>query len=75
MQRGRYYLELNQENVPIYKKADKASDITGHTLPGMTKIGTDYSIDGLNGDGPYWHVSHFDKGVSLWGFIHKDFVK
>lgn len=75
VQRGRYYLELNQENVPIYKKADKASDITGHTLPGMTKIGTDYRIDGLNGDGPYWHVSHFDKGVSLWGFIHKDFVK
>lgn len=72
---GRYYLDLTQEKVPIYKKADRTSDVTGHTPPGMTRIDTDYRIEGLNGDGPYWHISHFDKGMSLWGFIHNDFVK
>jgi hypothetical protein len=73
--RRRYYLDLTQENVPIYKKADKDSEVTNHTPLGMTRIDTDYQIDGLNGDGPYWHVLHFDKGLSLWGFIHNDFVK
>lgn len=72
-----YYLDLNQENVPIYRKADKSSNVTGHTPPGMTKIDTDYCIEGLNDCGPYWHVSHldFDKTIYLSGFIHNDFVK
>ncbi len=73
--RGKYYLELTQEDVPVYKKADRNSEVTGRTPAGMTRVDTDYRIDGLNGDGPYWHVSHFDKGFSLWGFIHNDFVK
>lgn len=73
--RGRYYLDLTQDNVPIYKKADKDSAVTDHTSPAKMRIYTDYRVEGLNGDGPYWHVSHFEEGLSLWGFIHNDFVK
>lgn len=73
--RKNYYLELNQENVPIYKKADKNSEETGCTPAGMTRIDTDYRVEGLNGDGTYWHVSHYKEGLSLWGFLHSDYVQ
>lgn len=70
-----YYLELKQEHVPLYKKADKNSEETGRTLAGMTRIDTNYNVEGLNGDGTYWHVHHFEEGFSMWGFIHEDYVQ
>lgn len=72
---NRYYLDLNQENVLIYKKADMHSEVAAKTPSGMLRIDTDYMINGLNGDGPYWHVVHFEKDIYLSGFIHNDFVK
>lgn len=74
-ERKNYYLELTQEDVPVFKKADKDSEITGHTSAGMLRIDTDYHVEGLNGDGTYWHISHDEEGISLWGFIHGDYVK
>lgn len=74
-ERKNCYLELAQEGVPVLKKADKHSEITGQTPAGMLRIDTDYRIEGLNGDGTYWHVSHYEEGISLWGFIHGDYVK
>ncbi|RLW59980.1 MAG: hypothetical protein B6D75_08275 [gamma proteobacterium symbiont of Stewartia floridana] len=74
-ERKNYYLELTQEGVPVYKKADKKSDVVGETPAGVLRIDTDYYVDGLNGDGVYWHVSHYEEGISLWGFIHGDYVK
>ena len=69
-----YYLNLKQENVPIYKKADKNSEETGRTPEGLTRIDTDYRVDGLNGDDIYWHISHFGEDIYLRGFIHDDYV-
>ncbi|WP_349020307.1 hypothetical protein [Methyloglobulus sp.] len=69
-----YYLNLNQENVPIYKKADKNSEETGRTPEGLTRIDTDYRVDGLHGDDIYWHISHFVEDIYLSGFIHNDYV-
>jgi hypothetical protein len=70
-----YYLELKQEEVPVFEKADSGSKIVGKTPPGLTKIGCKYHIIGLNGDGPYWMVSHFEEKVFLFGYIHNDYVK
>lgn len=72
---GSYYLELAQEIVPIYKKADRGSESKGYTPAGITRINTRYRVEGLNGDGIYWYVSHFDDDIYLRGFIHNDFVK
>jgi len=72
---GNYYIDLTQETVPVYEKADKGSKVTAHTPPGLTRLDTEYRIEGLNGDGPYWHVSHFGKEFHVWGFVHNDFVK
>jgi len=73
--KGRYYLELANENVPVYEKADMKSKVFATTPPGMTRIDTDFQILGLEGDGPYWHVSHFEKEIILFGYIHNDHVK
>lgn len=73
--RGKFYMDLKQENVPVYEKADKNSNVKTHTPAGVTRLDTDYRIEGLNDDGPYWHVAHFGDGFSVWGFIHNDFVK
>ena len=70
-----YYLELVQENVPVFEKADKNSKAIGTTPVGILKIDTDFRVEGLLGDGPYWHVNHIAEGVWLNGFIHNDYVK
>lgn len=73
-QNGRYFLTLARENVPIYEKADVSSKVTATTPAGMTKIDTDYRVDGLQGDGPYWHVHEMAKDAWLWGYVHNDDV-
>jgi len=72
---NKYYLDLKQEHVPIYKKADKNSEEIGRTPTGITRIYTDYRVDGLNGDDTYWHISHFEEDIFLGGFIHNDYVQ
>lgn len=70
-----FFLELSQEEVPIYEKADSKSKVIGTTPPGLTKIDCEYHIAGLNGDGPYWHIRHFKEKMFLYGFIHNDYLK
>lgn len=72
---GHYQLELRQENVSVFEKADKNSKVIGVTPSGMLKIETDFRVDGFEGDGPYWHIQHFEKDLMLYGFIHNDDVK
>lgn len=70
-----YNLELKQENVPVFEKADKSSKVVSMTPPGMLNINTVFRVEGLQGDGPYWHVIHLDAHELLSGFIHNDYVK
>jgi hypothetical protein len=69
----RYYLELIQEEVPLYEKADSTSRIITTSPKGLTKLDCDYHVMGLQGDGSYWHVH--DREHGLRGFIHNDYVK
>jgi hypothetical protein len=73
--RGSYYLELAQANVPIFEKADTKSKVIGNTPAGIGRIDTDFRILGFEGDGPYWHIHHIEGDVMLWGYIHNDYVK
>jgi hypothetical protein len=70
-----FFLELTEENVPVYKKADSTSEVAGLTHPGVTRMDTDFKIEGLSGDGIYWHVMDFKHGRLLYGFIEDRFVK
>lgn len=69
-----YVLNLKQEGVPVYAKADATSEMVGNTRPGQLSIGTDYHVPGLKGDGPYWFVRHFEKGYFIMGYIHNDYA-
>jgi len=70
-----HYLELTQENVSVFEKADKNSVVMGTTPSGMLKIHTDFYVEGLQEDGRYWHVIEYSVDISLYGFIHNDYVK
>ena len=70
-----YYIELKEEEVPVYSKADKSSDVSSTVPKEITKLDCDYSIQGLNNNGVYWHVVHFKEDVSFYGFIHNDYIK
>lgn len=69
-----YVLNLKQEGVPVYAKADATSEMVGNTRPGQLSIGTDYHVPGLKGDGPYWFVRHLEKGYFIMGYIHNDYA-
>jgi len=71
----KYCLNLKQEEVPIYEKADITSKIVATTPKGLMKVDCDYVIMGLEGDAFYWRVSDFKNEPPLYGFIHGDFVE
>jgi hypothetical protein len=70
-----YQIDLARENVSIFEKADKTSNVIGTIPIGMTKIITDYWVQGLKQDGQYWHVSDSVDEILLYGFIHNDDIK
>lgn len=41
----------------------------------MTKVDSDFNVEGLKKDGLYWHVRHSDDNVYLYGYIHGEHVK
>lgn len=71
---GTYFLELREEGVSVYEKADIGSKLIGHTPAGVRKIDADFNILGLNNDDLFWHVHHVQKGLILYGYIHNDCV-
>jgi hypothetical protein len=72
---GKSWVALAKENVPVYLKADRTSTIVATTLPGVSKLYTDYRVTGLDGGGPYWFVES-EAGESYFiGYIHNDDVK
>jgi hypothetical protein len=70
---SRYFVPIGHP-VQLFRKASKNSELIGCTPPGLTKLNCDYSIDGLDGDGVYWHITHYADGLSLHGFIHNQDV-
>lgn len=69
-----FYIELKSEDVPLYAKADRKSSVIGRTPLGARRVNVDFQVMGLDGEGPYWHVSDFSVGGFLVGFIHNDEV-
>ena len=71
----RYSVELKQEEVPVYEKADINSRVIGRTRKGLTQMDCDFRVTGFQGDGPYWHIHYLEPGYFLFGFIHDDDLK
>jgi len=70
----RFYLTLKREAVPVYSKASKSSRIEQTTAHGIRKLYCDYSIDGLDGIGTFWHVIHWEEDARITGFVHEEDV-
>jgi cold shock CspA family protein len=68
----RFNMDLAKENTPVYEKASRESELTGHTPLQLRQIDCDYRIEGLSGDGPYWKVTHWQGESFISGFIHND---
>ncbi|MBU6391552.1 MAG: hypothetical protein KGJ87_07965 [Planctomycetota bacterium] len=71
----RYSVELKQEEVPVYEKADINSRVIGRTPKGLTQMDCDFRVPGFRGDGPYWHIHDLEHGYFLYGFIHDNDLK
>lgn len=68
----RFYLLLKRDAVPVYSKASKLSPIVKTTAGDLRKLFCDYKIDGLDGSGIFWHVTHWEDDAHIYGFIHAD---
>lgn len=70
----RFQLRLKRDEVPVYSKASKQSSVEQTTAVGIRVLYCDYSIDGLDGSGTFWHVAHWEDEVDVYGFIHESDV-
>ena len=68
----RFYLMLKRDDVPVYLKASKLSPIVQNTTAGIRKLFCDFSIEGLDGSGTFWHVTHWEDDAHVYGFVHED---
>lgn len=65
----RHYVELREEEVPLYEKASTKSKVATKTPKGVKKLYVDFSIQGLDGSEIFWHVSHWDETLMLYGYL------
>lgn len=68
----RFYLTLKNDVVPVFSKASKTSAVLQTTPAGVRKLYCDYSIAGLNEEGTFWHVAHWEEEAHIYGFVHED---
>jgi hypothetical protein len=78
-----FYVDLRNEGVTIYDKADKGSAVRTVTRPGLRRLDVDSETVGMDGRSGFWHVVHFDGDADpalpitermIFGFISSDDV-
>lgn len=74
-QSGKYYVDIAKPGLSLYEKADRTSPVSVTLPPDLTRVDTDYETEGLNDDGRYWHICHFEGGKFYYGFAHDDDVR
>lgn len=67
-----YFVELLDEIILVYEKADIESPVVGSLPQGLSKVDCDFSVEGFGDDGPYWHISYCDADNKKYinGYIH-----
>lgn len=76
---------LKQDQVSVYKKADRKSELVGTTPPGVMELIVSRRVQGLCGDGHYYQVMNMpgvfseedvSEGVKrfLFGYVHEETV-
>lgn len=70
-----FYVDLKRPGLGIHDRADRASPIKVTLPEGLTRVDTDFTVEGLNDDGLYWHIAHLGSGGFYFGYIHDDDVR
>jgi len=68
----KYIVNLVDADIPVYKKADRGSEIVATLPKEMVQVDCDFSVVGFNGDGPYWHIFRVGEGKFISGYIHDE---
>ena len=68
----RYFADLRREEVPIYRKASLKSDVVATTPVGLKRVYVDFRLPGLDSEGIFWHLAHYEEGVHLSGYMSED---
>lgn len=71
----RYFIDLKREGVPLFEKASLASVVTREVPSGIRKVYVDFSVEAIKGEGLFWHVSHYEEGCSLSGYVSGEEVE
>ena len=74
-QPGTFYVDLPRSGLALHAKADRSSPIVATLPAGLTRVNVDYTVNGLNDDGLYWHISHLGAGDFYDGFMHDGDVR
>jgi hypothetical protein len=70
----RYHITLARDAVPIYIKASLSSAVVREVPKGIRSLKVDFGSPGLDGIGYFWHVTHYEDGEWLTGFVSEDEV-
>lgn len=73
--RRNYYIDLHQDQIPVYERADVNSKVVATSPPGVTRLFVNFSVPALSGNGNFWHVSHFKEGLFISGYVPEDAVR
>jgi hypothetical protein len=71
----KYFVNLKNESAPIYEKANKKSKVIGTVPVDCKKVFVDSKVSALTGEGFFWHVSHLEDGLDLYGYIDNDDIE
>lgn len=71
----KYYVNLKNESAPIYEKAYNKSKVIGTVPAGCKKVFVDSKVAALNGVGLFWHISHLENDLHLYGYIDNDDIE
>lgn len=71
----KYRVDLKREQVPVFEKASLESSIATTTPIGVKQVHVDYATEGLDGDSIFWHVSHWEDDLRIYGYISEDDVE
>ncbi len=74
-QSGKFYIDLKKPGLALYTKADRNSPVKVTLPDDLTRVDTDFTVEGLNDDGVYWHIAHLGNGGFYFGYIHEDDVR
>lgn len=64
-----YFVTLRAEEVPLYRRADKTSQVMMTTPPGVTRMMLQFIVRGMNDDDYYYLVGHLSTGKFAFGYV------